>query len=363
MATVTVDLPTEQYDILIDRGLRADFGHHIRQVWPTKKRLVIVTDSNVGPLYLADTQARCEAVGFEVVPLTVPAGEESKSLETLAELATQMIAHDIDRHDGVVTLGGGVMGDLGGMLAAIYMRGIPFIQIATSLTAQVDASVGGKTAVNFGNTKNILGVFHQPDLVLIDPNDLATLSDRDLAEGYGEVIKTSALAGPEFFAQTGQVMSCANIRDQALSLIEQAITYKANIVCQDEKEAGCRQWLNFGHTLGHAVELLAHGNLRHGEAIGIGMVAIAKRLAQQGLAPMELADQLITRLTAVGLPIDDPNIGSDAFYACLRHDKKTRGDHVTMVSLDAIGKPTRITIAKSDLSSFMAGEKICYVKD
>ncbi|MDR3190150.1 MAG: 3-dehydroquinate synthase [Lactobacillaceae bacterium] len=352
MSIVTVDLKTKQYAVKIGATLHNHIGSEVASVW-TPRKVALLTDSNVGPLYLSATSAQLTAAGFEVLPLQVPAGEQAKSLPTVSTLVEQMAQAGFTRGDGLIALGGGVIGDLGGVVASLYMRGIGFIQIATSLTAQVDSSVGGKTAVNLESTKNIIGTFYQPDLVLVDSTYLDTLADRDLVEGYAEVVKTSALADAAFFALTGTIQSVDDIRANAIELSTRSIEYKAKVVMDDEKEAGQRQFLNFGHTIGHAIELLAHGGLRHGEAIAIGMITISQRFERDGLTAKGLTQALSERLTVVGLPINSDIIGSPEFYAKLINDKKNHGGQLNLVALSDIAQPTIIKKAISDMPEFI----------
>lgn len=352
MSQVIVELATKTYKVKIDKQLHKHIGEELSQVW-SKRKIALLTDSNVGPLYLSDTETQLRSAGYEVLSLTVPAGESSKSLPVVGELISKMAAAGFTRGDGVIALGGGVIGDLGGVVASLYMRGIAFVQIATSLAAQVDSSVGGKTAVNLGDTKNIVGSFYQPDLVLVDTTYLDTLSDRDLVEGYGEVVKTSALAGGDFYQLTGTIKGVSDIRDQAQTLSERAITYKASVVMADEKESGQRQFLNFGHTLGHAIELLAHGQLRHGEAVAIGMIEISQRFERDGITPSGVTDSLRDRLKAVGLPTTSPLIGTPNFFKHLVNDKKNHGGVLNLVALANIGEPIIVKKNIADMPAFM----------
>lgn len=359
MSTVHVSFAHHAYDVKIDENNHTRIGEEVAAVW-TPRHIALITDSNVGPLYLADTKRQLERAGFQVLPLAVPAGEQSKSLLVAGTLISELAAHGFTRSDGVIALGGGVIGDLAGVVASLYMRGIAYIQIATSLTAQVDSSVGGKTAVNLGDTKNIAGTFYQPDLVLVDKTYLDTLTDRDLVEGYAEVVKTSVLAGADFFALTGQINDISDIRQNAQILSERAITYKATVVMADEKESGQRQFLNFGHTLGHAIELLAHGELRHGEAVAIGMIALTSRMARDGLSPIGLVSTLRSRLTAVGLPTTSDLLGTPAFFDRLINDKKNHGGVLNLVVLADVGEPMIVPKKLSAMPDFMeeAGKEL-----
>ncbi|MFT8853336.1 MAG: 3-dehydroquinate synthase [Leuconostoc suionicum] len=352
MSTITVDLATKKYDVKIDNTLHTRLGQEISTVWSARK-IALLTDSNVGPLYLKDTAKQLREAGFDILELEVPAGESSKSLSVAGELIAKMATAGFTRGDGVIALGGGVIGDLGGVVASLYMRGIAFIQIATSLTAQVDSSVGGKTAVNLGNTKNIAGSFYQPDLDLVDVTYLNTLTDRDLVEGYAEVVKTSALANQDFFDFTGQIKSVADIRHHAQELSKCAIAYKASVVMADEKESGERQFLNFGHTFGHAIELLAHGELRHGEAVAIGMIAISSRFEQHGIMPRGLTTELLSRLEAVGLPTQSHFIGTTDFFNHLINDKKNHDGVLNLVALGKVGQPIIVKKKIADMPAFV----------
>ena len=312
-----------------------------------------MTDQNVGPLYLADVSASLAQHGFTVHTTTVPAGETSKSLQMVEQIVGEMAAYGFTRQDAIVALGGGVVGDLTGVIASLYMRGIAFAQIATSLTAQVDASVGGKTAVNMATVKNIMGSFYQPDMVLIDPDFLQTLSDRDLVEGYAEVVKTSVLAGGDFWRLTGDIKTVAAIRERAETLITKSVVYKRDIVVADEKEGGVRKYLNFGHTLGHAIELMAHGELRHGEAVAIGMVAISERFEKAGITESGITALLRDRLVAVGLPVTSPLIGQAAFYDHLKNDKKNAAGTLQLVAISVPGQPTIVQKDLADMPAFV----------
>ncbi|MFL2019522.1 3-dehydroquinate synthase [Weissella hellenica] len=351
---ITVSLPNKIYQIKIANGLREQIGAQIQGVW-SQRQILIMTDEQVGHYYLAETCAQLEAVGYQVTTLVLPGGEQTKTLPYLEQAITMLADNHFTRDDGIIALGGGVIGDLAGLTAATYMRGIGFIQLATSLTAQVDSSVGGKTAINLGQTKNIMGTFYQPDLVLIDPSYLKTLANRDLVEGYAEVVKTSALAGGVFWELTGKIQSTVDILENALTLITQSVQYKAGIVIQDEQEAGIRKYLNFGHTIGHAIELLAHGKLRHGEAVSIGMIAITQRFVQADISTVKFLDDLRHRLTVVGLPIDSPLVQNSNMLHQLVHDKKNHAGVLQLVAIKTPGEPLIIPKALTDMNKFMQG--------
>ena len=351
---IQVTLPDKQYRIEIQAGLRHAIGEQVAKVW-SKRKVLLISDEHVASYYFDVTAQNLALNGFEVVPAVLPAGEQTKSLEAVNYLVGVMAENGFTRQDGVIALGGGVIGDTAGFVASVYMRGIAFIQVATSLTAQVDSSVGGKNAINMDDVKNIMGTFYQPDLVIIDPEYLDTLDDRDLIEGYAEVVKTSALAGGEFWQWTGRMKTVADVRANAQWLIEQSVQYKADIVMADEKEGGIRKVLNFGHTFGHAIELMAHGELRHGEAVAVGMVTISDRFERDGNTESGLTDALVERLAPVGLPVFSPLIGQDDFYDHLKNDKKNQSGTLQSVALVAPGEPVIVKKELAAMKEFVEG--------
>lgn len=350
---ITVTLPNKTYDVKIEMGLGRKIGPAIKQVW-SKRKIIVITDEQVGDLYLHATIQQLKDADYDVITATVPVGEKSKSLKFVGEVISQMADNGFTRGDGVIALGGGVVGDLSGTVASLYMRGIAFIQIATSMTAMVDSSVGGKTAVNLGKIKNIIGSFYQPDLVIIDPIFLNSLSERNLVEGYGEVVKCSALEGGDFFKLTGQIKKIDDILANATELIERSVNFKANVVMKDEKESNLRRILNFGHTLGHAIELLADGKLMHGEAVAIGMVTISQCFEKSNITPDSVTDAIKQRLLAVGLPVSSNLIGSPEFFDHLKNDKKNDHGTLNLVALKAIGQPVIVPTKLTDMPNFVS---------
>lgn len=355
MVKVAVNLPAKQYDVQIENGLLATIGELVQRVWQSRQ-VALISDTNVAPLYQAKVSRQLSEQGFQIHEYVVPAGEASKAWPVAADLATKMAADHFTRSDGVIALGGGVVGDLAGFVASTYMRGISFIQIPTSLLAQVDSSVGGKTAIDLGEAKNIIGTFYQPDAVFIDPETLATLSDRYVAEGYAEIVKTAALDSTDFWALIEQINSIDDIRRYATQLSQRSVGYKARIVMGDEKEAGQRQLLNFGHTMGHAIELLAHGKLAHGEAVSIGMVHLMKVFEDLQLTQPGLTDQIANRLQAVGLPLDSKLLGTAEFYEKIKNDKKNKHGKLNLVYLKKIGQPEIYSIPTDQVKPFFNEE-------
>ncbi|MFD1486070.1 3-dehydroquinate synthase [Lacticaseibacillus baoqingensis] len=354
MSTLTVALPQHPYQIIIESGAAARLGTLVANVW-SPRRVMIVSDTHVAPLYLEATQQRLTAAGFTTAISVIPAGEASKTLAGAQQIYGDLIANGFSRSDGVLALGGGVVGDLAGFVASTFMRGLSYIQVPTSLLAQVDSSVGGKTAVDFGTGKNVIGSFFQPDLVVIDPDQLQTLSQRNLVEGYGEVVKMGALSSDASFWQLLETIdSPAALLAHAGECSAYAIAAKAALVVADERDTGTRRLLNFGHTLGHAAELLVPDTL-HGEAVSMGMMAITRLCERQGLTAPQTADQIAARLTAVGLPTHFPQLTTAQLVEQIRMDKKVKGQTVVLVTLAKLGEPRLHPVPLAELPAFLEG--------
>lgn len=353
MSTVQVKLATNPYAVVIENGLHEQIGQAVAAVW-TPRKVLIVTDANVAPSWLADTRASLQTAGFNVFTITLAPGEASKTLAGAASVYDALIQHAFSRTDGIITLGGGVITDLGGFAAATFMRGIALINIPTTLLAEVDASVGGKTAINMGTGKNLVGAFYQPDRVLIDPAYLSTLSTRNLVEGYGEVVKMAAMdADPAFWELITSINSPADLLAHTQPCIERAVAAKAAIVAQDVQDNGTRQLLNLGHTIGHAIELTTP-DTRHGEAVSMGLLAIVKLGVRWGITASATVSQIEDRLQAVGLPTVLPPISAQELMHRIRLDKKVRGDRITLVLLEKLGKPQLHTLTLADLAVRLA---------
>ena len=303
-------------------------GELIRQLAPAH-RYALITDSNIHPLYAANVESQFEPGTVEV--LTVSAGEGSKTRDMWSRLTDQMLGKGYGRDSTVIALGGGVVGDLAGFVAATFMRGIPVVQVPTTLVAMVDASIGGKTAVDTFAGKNLVGAFHPPAAVLVDPHLLATLPLRELRAGFAEVIKHGVIADGAYLREVAdgvpKLLSAPRglMGDSMVSLIVRSVEIKADVVSRDEREEGLRKVLNFGHTIGHAVELVSGFSLLHGEAVAIGM-ALESRLAERiGLAKTGTAGTVSATLQAAGLPTAlPPGFGPDAVVEAMRSDKKGR---------------------------------------
>ncbi len=312
---IPINLPLGSYDITIERGVLKKAG----SLLDLERRVLIVTDSGVPAEYAKTVAAQCKAPVIE----TVPMGEESKSLSVFEKLCGIMLEHGFTRSDCVVAVGGGVVGDLAGFAAASYMRGIDFYNIPTTVLSQVDSSVGGKTAVNFGGIKNIVGAFYQPKAVLIDPNTLSTLSKRHFSNGLAEAVKMSLTFDKELF----ELFERGNAEENIETIIEHSVKSKAAVVEKDEKEAGLRKVLNFGHTMGHAIESAAElGGLYHGECVALGMLPMCSP---------EIRERLKNVLKKLGLPTEYHG-DMEKLIAAASHDKKFSGEKVTVITLSEI---------------------------
>lgn len=347
MKTVRVDTNTP-YDILIERGLLDRSGELVRSVSAAKKACVI-TDSNVGAIYAERVLTSLKEADFETELFTFPAGESSKRLDTVAAMLSYMADFHMSRGDIVVALGGGVTGDMAGFAAATYMRGIKFVQIPTSLLAQVDSSVGGKTAVDIPQGKNLVGAFHQPCLVIIDPDTLSTLPERFVHDGMAEVIKYGCIKDERLF----ETLENENALDIIEDIIEICVSIKRDVVNRDEKESGERMLLNFGHTLGHSLEKLYNfGGLSHGEAVAIGMVKIAASGENAGLTEAGTADRIERLCKKNMLPTSDEASAATLAELC-QSDKKAGGGSVNLVLLDKIGSSFIRKTPLSELEAFI----------
>ncbi len=344
MHTLTVDLGDRSYPIYIGQGLlgnAAMLSPHIRG-----RQVLVVSNETIAPLYLEPVLGMLAEHDASTVIL--PDGEQYKNLETLNMIYTALLKHRLNRGCTLVALGGGVVGDITGFAAASYQRGVAFLQIPTTLLAQVDSSVGGKTGVNHPLGKNMIGAFHQPRCVLIDTDTLDTLDDRQLAAGLAEVIKYGLIHDAGFFAWLERNIEALKARDkQALAFaIERSCAIKAEIVAADERESGKRALLNLGHTFGHAIETgTGYGNWLHGEAVAAGMVMAADLSARHGWLPQSDVGRTAALLRRAGLPVaPPPEMGEQQFLDLMAVDKKALDSGLRLVLLKAVG--TAVVTAK-----------------
>src|SRR6201747_839146 len=345
---VEVALGDRTYDIVIGRGVLASLGSRVAALRPGA-RAAIVTDEYVATHWLRKTEASLLDAGIATSRIVIDEGEVSKSYEGLEYVCEELIAAKIERNDLVIALGGGVVGDLAGFAAAILRRGVDFVQAPTSLLAQVDSSVGGKTGINSPHGKNLIGAFHQPVLVVADTSVLDTLSQRQFRAGYAEVAKYGVLGDEAFFAwleaNHSEIFSGGAAREPAIATSCRA---KAAIVARDERETGERALLNLGHTFGHALEAATgfSDRLFHGEGVAIGMVLAAEFSAQLGMIADADAARVKAHLAAVGLPTQlqdiagftQEKIGADALMTLMAQDKKVKRGKLTFILLEAVGR-------------------------
>ncbi len=342
MNVITVELPQQAYDVAIAPGGLASLGNWMQ---PLKlgKKVLLVSSPPIFRHYGERAIATLTGVGFDVAHCLLPAGERYKTPASLQKIYDAALAHRLERSSTIVALGGGVIGDMAGFAAATWLRGIAFVQVPTSLLAMVDASIGGKTGINHPHGKNLIGAFHQPRLVLIDPEALATLPNREFRAGMAEVIKYGVIWDVELFEQMEQAPQLDQRRSIAPDLMQLILTRscqaKAHVVSKDEKEAGLRAILNYGHTIGHAIEsLTGYRVVNHGEAVAIGMVAAGAIAVQLELWMQAACDRQTALIQKAGLPTQLPsNLDLDAVLDALQTDKKVSAGQVRFVLPTQLG--------------------------
>ena len=339
MQRLSIDLGERSYEILIGSGLRKRTGEFLKPVLKPS-RVVIITHPSINSLYGEVVSNSFISQGWETDTIEVPEGESSKNLGQAERLFDQLLELNCDRKSLLVALGGGVIGDLVGFVAATYQRGVPFIQIPTTLLSQVDSSVGGKTAVNHPKGKNMIGAFYQPRLVVIDLETLRTLPQKEYRAGLAEIVKYGVIADAKLFEfLETNYKKVLNLDFECLShIIETSCAIKANVVEKDERESHYRMILNFGHTFGHAIESLTHySQFIHGEAVSIGMVRAAEISHSMGKCSAEIPRRLEVLLKNLGLPVDMPSLDAASVVDSLYHDKKTMDRKIKFILVNEIG--------------------------
>jgi 3-dehydroquinate synthase len=341
MESLSVNLGDRSYPIYVGDGLLSKAGEFLQQAG-LRGKVAIVTSPTVAQLYLDTVQEALDRSGFEVVPVLVPDGEEHKNLQSLAMIYDRLISERLERQSCVLALGGGVVGDLAGFAAATYLRGVPYAQVPTTLLAQVDSSVGGKTGVNHQDGKNLIGAFYQPRLVLIDVNVLQSLPQRELVAGLAEVIKYGIIGDPELFQLLEQKIQPLIALDRELlsQIIVSSCSLKAKVVEQDEREDDNRAVLNFGHTIGHALEAVTgYTHFLHGEAVGVGMAKAAAISVQQGFCDQSSFERVCKLIKKAGLPLEiPPSVPMQDLIQAMEVDKKSTGGKIKFVMCAGIGK-------------------------
>lgn len=339
MQTLSLALGERSYPIHIGAGLlsRVELIEGLLR----KKKAAIITNTTVAPLYLAPLRNALESRGVGIVPIVLPDGEQFKNWETLNRIFDTLLEHRCERGTALIALGGGVIGDLAGFAAAVYQRGVPYIQVPTTLLAQVDSSVGGKTAINHPLGKNMVGAFYQPLAVISDTDTLRTLPARELAAGLAEVIKYGLIRDRAFldWLEANMPRLVAREPEALAHAIERSCVNKAEVVALDERENDVRALLNLGHTFGHAIETgTGYGTWLHGEAVGAGMVLAAKLSQRLGLISEQDARRVTAILQSAGLPVQAPDLGLERYLELMGHDKKVEGGRIRFVLLRQLGE-------------------------
>jgi len=345
--TVAVNT-TQSYDVVIGSGVLDSLGSRVADLLPRAKKACIVSDSHVWPLYGSRTQVLLEKAGFEVSSFVFPAGEASKCGATYLELLGALAQNQLTRTDCIVALGGGVVGDMAGFAAATYLRGIPFVQLPTTLLAAVDSSVGGKTAIDLPQGKNLAGAFYQPVLVLCDTDLLRTLPVDIFRDGCAEVIKYGILYDPALFAE----LTVQGMDFDREAVIARCVELKRDIVVQDELDTGLRRKLNLGHTIGHGAEALSDYALSHGKAVAIGTAIVARAAAACGICDKDACAAILHTLDRFGLPTSTDHT-AQALYTAALSDKKRSGDMVSLILPRTIGDCIIHPMPISEIEAFV----------
>jgi 3-dehydroquinate synthase len=356
MHNVRVELGSRSYDIVIDNGLLAQAGPALSARSLLPGHAAIITNTTVAPLYLDGLTASLHSCGFSTEAIILPDGEQYKTLDTMRTLYDRLLGLGLDRRSTLIALGGGVIGDMTGFAAATFLRGIPFVQVPTTLLAQVDSSVGGKTGVNLAGGKNMVGAFYQPAAVLIDPLVLKTLPERELRTGLAEIIKYGIINDAEFFCWLESGISALLRLDseEVAACIRRCCMIKAAITSRDETEQGVRAHLNYGHTLGHALETLTgYARFLHGEAVAIGMCAAAHLAHYRGLCAVPDVQRIEALIKAAGLPVTAPALPVDQYINAMLKDKKKTGETVNFVLPQRIGEVALHPVTEQQLREWL----------
>jgi len=335
-----VNLGARSYDIHIEPGCLDRLGDAMGALFDAPARCMIISNVTVAPLYMAQVSGSLEQRGWQVSECILADGEQYKTMDSFSRIMDALMHARLSRHEPVIALGGGVVGDMTGFAAACYRRGIPFIQVPTTVLAQVDSSVGGKTAINHPHGKNMIGAFYQPRLVWIDPLVLSTLNIREIRAGLGEAIKYGLIRDAAFFDWMQQHIQRVQDLDAGdlSSMIHNCCRHKAEVVMADETEQGMRALLNLGHTFGHAIESMTHyTEFLHGEAVAMGTLMAARLSEQQGYASSGIEEQIRNCYQQAGLPTTIPSFSADAWLDAMGHDKKNIGDRIRYILLHDIG--------------------------
>ena len=356
MYKIKVHLKEKSYPVCIGTGILKELGRLLR-TFKFSRRTAVITYPPVETQFLNPVSDSLEREGFSVVCLNLPAGEETKSLKTVEDIYHKLTSFRMDRTSPLIALGGGVIGDITGFVASTYLRGVPYIQIPTTLLAQVDSSVGGKTGVNLDEGKNLVGTFYQPRLVLIDTECLKTLDQRDFVSGMAEVIKYGVIRNPSLFSYLQENhKKLLSLHSQSLSrVIRSSCQIKGRVVAKDEQEKGIRSILNFGHTIGHALETLTgYRQYSHGEAVAMGMVAASLISLRLGVCNKQTHEDIKDLIRKMGLPSALPDrFTPDDYVHLIKLDKKVRSEKIRFIAVERIGKVRIIEIDPEKLVKYL----------
>jgi len=339
VAVVRVELPLRAYDVVIEPGALDRLGELVRSISPSS-RCALFCDAAVAQSWGGRAAASLDSAGFEVIRASLPSGEAHKTLAQVERLYGTLLDAQLERRSPVIALGGGVTGDTVGFAAATYLRGVPLVQCPTTLLAMVDSSVGGKVGVNVPQGKNLIGAFHQPARVAIDPLVLRTLPERELRCGLAECIKHGVIRDAELFEHIGREAAALRGLDPEMlaELVRRNVEIKASVVMEDETETGVRAHLNFGHTFGHAIEAcVGYGEILHGEAVGLGMIAACELAARMGMCAADLGARVREVVEAVGLPTRARLPADETLESAMAHDKKVASGRIRFVLPERLG--------------------------
>ncbi|MDD2190249.1 MAG: 3-dehydroquinate synthase [Eubacteriales bacterium] len=350
---LSINMKSGKYHVIMESGLFHKIGKTLGEYFPGKK-IALITNNNLVDVYGETLQKQLNASECEWEIIVLPAGDSSKSLNSLTYIYKKLIEFQMTREDVIVSFGGGVIGDISGFAASTFLRGVDFVQIPTTLIGQVDSSIGGKTAVNMPEGKNLIGTFYSPSYVFSDPDFIMTLSDFHMADGMAEIIKYACVADTDLFSDLIQ-MSNLRRTDLIESIIYRCCLIKKELIEQDEKDQGIRMLSNFGHTIGHAIEnLFDYGTYGHGQAVAIGMQSITERSEALGLTGINTSAMLKEMLQLYGLPFEFPaNINKELLAKTAMKDKKRRGNKMNLVLLKKIGTGYIYPIDKSEFKKFI----------
>jgi 3-dehydroquinate synthase len=355
VSKIRLKLSNSGYDIVIGPGMLQHLGKYLRDL-SVGEKVAIVTHPKIDRLYGAQVRKSLKDAGFSPVMIRLPDGERYKTLEGVGRIYDKLVAHRFERSATLIALGGGVVGDMTGFAAATFLRGISYVQCPTTVVAQVDASIGGKTGVDHPKGKNLIGAFHQPRLVCADPTVLSSLEKREYVAGIAEVIKYGVVFDRPFFGYLERHAEAILSLDptRILYCIKKSAAIKAEIVEADERESGLRKILNYGHTIGHAIETLTgYRKYKHGEAVAIGMVAAARLASGRGIFQKRDVDRLVALLKAFRLPTEMPNLNPNNMLSVMERDKKVVGGEIFFVLPEKIGSVQVAPVNRKELKNFL----------